>query len=87
MEPIGSPETSVSNYLTLRNDPEDGVIQFNRTEHLRSRMYFVTSCAPPAPTSYELGPQPGLESGIPCQITHTRHLARLLKSGVSPFEV
>jgi hypothetical protein len=27
--PIGSPETSVSNHITQRNNPEDGVIHFN----------------------------------------------------------
>jgi hypothetical protein len=30
ISPIGGPETSVSNHLTLRNKPEDGRIQFNR---------------------------------------------------------
>jgi hypothetical protein len=34
MEPTGSPETSVLNQLTPRNDPEDGRIQFNRGESL-----------------------------------------------------
>ena len=32
MEPIGSTETSVLNHHALRNDPEDGRIQFNRGE-------------------------------------------------------
>jgi hypothetical protein len=37
MKPIGSPETSVSNHLTPRNNPEHGRIQFNRGGSLRSR--------------------------------------------------
>ena len=37
MGPIASPETSVSNHLTPRNNPEDGRIQFNRGGSLRSR--------------------------------------------------
>ena len=41
MGPIGSPETSVSNHLTPRNNPEDGRIQFNRGGSLRSR---TTKC-------------------------------------------
>jgi hypothetical protein len=35
--PIGSPETSVSNHLTPRNNPEDVKIQYNRGGDLRSR--------------------------------------------------
>jgi hypothetical protein len=34
---IGDTETSVMNQLTLRNNPEDGVIQFNRAKSQRSR--------------------------------------------------
>jgi ABC-type branched-subunit amino acid transport system ATPase component len=37
MGPLGSPETSVSNHLTGRNNPEDGRIQFNRGQRQRSR--------------------------------------------------
>jgi hypothetical protein len=36
-ETTGSPETSVLNQPTLRNIPEDGRIQVNRSESLRSR--------------------------------------------------
>ena len=35
--PSSSPETSVSNHITPRNCPENGIIQFNRAERLRSR--------------------------------------------------
>jgi hypothetical protein len=34
---IGCPETSVFNQLTLRNNPEDEIIQVNRSGGLRSR--------------------------------------------------
>jgi hypothetical protein len=37
MTPIGSPETSISNQPTSRNNPEDGRIHFNRGESLRLR--------------------------------------------------
>jgi hypothetical protein len=40
--PIGCPETSVLNQSTLRNNAEDGRIQANRRESLRSR--FVKLC-------------------------------------------
>jgi hypothetical protein len=38
MVPIGSPETSDSKFLTLRNIPEDGRIRFNRDGSLISRL-------------------------------------------------
>jgi hypothetical protein len=38
MRPIGSPETSVLNQRTVRNNPEDGRIHFNRGESLPSRV-------------------------------------------------
>jgi hypothetical protein len=38
MRLIGSPETSVLNHLTGRNNPEDGRIQFNSGGSLRSRI-------------------------------------------------
>ena len=37
----GSPEKSVSNHLTPRNNPEDGRIQFDRGGSLRSRDFPV----------------------------------------------
>jgi hypothetical protein len=37
MGPIGSPETSVSNHPTPRNNPEGGISQFNRGGSLLSR--------------------------------------------------
>jgi hypothetical protein len=37
MGPIGSPETSVLNQFTPRNNPEDGRIQFNSSGSLRGR--------------------------------------------------
>ena len=37
MVSIGSPETSVLNRFTPRNNPEDGIIQFSRGVGLRSR--------------------------------------------------
>jgi hypothetical protein len=37
MGPIGCPETSVLNQPTLCNNPEDGRIQVNYSESLRSR--------------------------------------------------
>ena len=37
MRLISSPETSVRNRPTLRNNPEDGRIQVNRSGSLRSR--------------------------------------------------
>ena len=33
MGPIGSPETSVLNQITQRNNPEDGIIQLNRAKN------------------------------------------------------
>lgn len=36
MEPIGRPETSVSNHLMPRNNPEEEVLQFNRGCSMRS---------------------------------------------------
>jgi hypothetical protein len=44
MGPIGSAETSVSNYLTPRNNPEDRRIQFSRGSGLQSRqvIFFFT---------------------------------------------
>ena len=43
MGPIGSPETSFSNHLRPRNDPKDGIIQFNAAEAygLASAVKFV----------------------------------------------
>ena len=41
MGPIGSSETSVFNKLTLRNNPEDGRIHFNRGGSLRSRIFRI----------------------------------------------
>jgi hypothetical protein len=35
MEPIRSPETSVSNHLKLPTNPENGTIRFNRGRSLR----------------------------------------------------
>jgi hypothetical protein len=35
MGPIGSLETSVKNHFTPRNNPEDGIIQFNRGGSIR----------------------------------------------------
>jgi hypothetical protein len=43
---ISSPETSVSNHLTPRNNPEDGRVHVNRGRSLRFRMLvacFVTN--------------------------------------------
>lgn len=37
MEPTGSPETSVPSHVTLRSNPEDERIHFNRSESLRLR--------------------------------------------------
>ena len=37
MGPIGSPETSVLNYLTRRHNPEDGRIQFSNGGSIRYR--------------------------------------------------
>ena len=44
MEPIRSPETSVSNHVTPRNNPEYGIMQFNNGGSLQSRktMFFET---------------------------------------------
>jgi hypothetical protein len=42
MEPIGSPETSVLNQLMPRNNPQDGRVQFNHNESLRSRIALIT---------------------------------------------
>jgi hypothetical protein len=36
---IGNPKTSVSNHLTLRNNPEAGRLQFNHCESLQSRKF------------------------------------------------
>jgi hypothetical protein len=41
MGEIGRPETSVLNYLTPRNNPEDGIIQFNRGVSLQSRITYL----------------------------------------------
>ena len=41
--PIGRPETSVSNQLTQRNNPEDRTIQFNRGGCLRCRKHVSTT--------------------------------------------
>jgi hypothetical protein len=40
-KPLCSPETSVSNYLTSRNNPEDGRVQFNFGGSLRYRILSV----------------------------------------------
>jgi hypothetical protein len=39
MERIGSPETSVQNHVTPRNNPEDGRIPFSRGGSLRSHKF------------------------------------------------
>ena len=41
MGPIGSPETSVYNHLTPRNNPEDKIIQFNSGVSIPSRVLMV----------------------------------------------
>jgi hypothetical protein len=41
--PTGRPETSVSNQLTHRNNPEDRKIQFNRCGCLRCRKLVSTT--------------------------------------------
>jgi hypothetical protein len=38
MGPIGIPETSMLNQPTLRNNPEDGRLQVNRSVNLRYRL-------------------------------------------------
>jgi hypothetical protein len=38
MRPIGHPETSVLNHPTLRNNPEDGRIQFNHGGSIQSHI-------------------------------------------------
>ena len=43
MGPICSTETSVSNHLNPRNNPEDGRIQFNRGGSVRSRVCLLVS--------------------------------------------
>jgi hypothetical protein len=40
--PLSNPETSVSNQLTLRNNPEDGRIRFKRGGSVRSRIGWTT---------------------------------------------
>jgi hypothetical protein len=42
MGSIGSPETSVSDHLTPRSNPEDCRVQFNGGESLRSRIIGLT---------------------------------------------
>ena len=44
MGAIGSPETSVLNRITQRNNPEDGTIPFNCGGSLRSRNVYVRAC-------------------------------------------
>jgi hypothetical protein len=40
--PIGGPETSVSNFLTLRNKPEEGRIHSQKYLHLNTNKgYFI----------------------------------------------
>ena len=43
MEPIGNPETSVSNHLTSRNNPKDVIIHFNRDEACDLTIRFRTA--------------------------------------------
>ena len=42
IDPIGSPETSVSKHLTPRNNPEHGRIQFNRDGSPQSRRFEIS---------------------------------------------
>jgi hypothetical protein len=44
MELIRRPETSVSNHHTPRNNTEDGLINFNRGESLRTRVEKELMC-------------------------------------------
>ena len=56
MGPKSSPETSVSNHLTPRNNPEEGRIQFNRGGSLRYCILFyfvsVKTCHVSTPILY-----------------------------------
>jgi hypothetical protein len=49
MEPIGNPEMSVLNQITLRNIPADGRIPVNRSESLRVALTLLSSVSSFAP--------------------------------------